>query len=202
VPTTNDGDTFRIGEGTGEIHTMQMIDASQFAALSGPAFLTRLSRRPDRNPGPTRPGTATTRIYALTTSRSLAAMSTTFSQNTGTNRTLVFDGAVTLATENLPGPGNTRQFDIAYACTTPFLYDPADGNLLLEFQIINGGPAIQWDALTADSSVRTILAPGSATAPTGDFRGSAVVTFAAPATATIRACQMEVCWNSQSNATY
>lgn len=35
---------------------------------------------------------------------------------------------------NLPGPGGTRAFDILIALQTPFSYDPARGNLLLDFQ--------------------------------------------------------------------
>ena len=183
---------------------MQIFDSAQFGDLSGPSFLTQLARRPDAIPGPSGPRTSTFRLYASTTSRSVAGMSTTFSQNIGTNNTLVFDGTVALSTQNLPGPGNTRQFDIVYPFTTPFLYDPAAGNLLVEFQTSNSGAAIQWDAFTNDPSVRTVLAFGSATAPTGTIGGSAVyqLTFAAPALATIRASQVEVCWNSQSNLTY
>src|SRR6185295_14444594 len=114
------------------------------------------------------------------------------------NNTLVFDGTVPLSTENLPGPGNTRQFDTVYPFTTPFLYDPAAGNLLLEVQTSSGsGLALRSDALTEDPTVRTILAPGSSTAPTGNFAGTPVhqFTFAAPALATIRVSQVEVCWN-------
>jgi len=206
---TTDGDTNRTAaQGSVTIRVMQIVDASQFGALSGPSFLTQLAHRPDRNPGPVGPRTATLRIYASTTSRSVAGMSPTFSQNIGTNNTLVFDGTAPLSTQNLPGPGNIRQFDIVYPFTTAFLYDPAAGNLLLDVQTSSGsGSALQWDAVTAnpaDPFVRTVLAPGSPTAPTGTFADSPVhqFTFAAPALATIRASQVEVCWNSQSNVTY
>jgi hypothetical protein len=148
--------------------------------------------------------TATLRIYVSTTSRSVAEMSTTFSENIGTNNTLVFDGTVALSTQNLPGPGNTRQFDIVYPFTTPFLYDPAASNLLVEFQT-SSGSGQPWDAVTAaDTLVRTVIAPGSPNAPTGSFTDSPVrqFTFVAPALATIRASEVEVCWNSQSNITY
>ena len=50
------------------------------------------------------------RIYASTTSRSVAGLSTAFAENLGTNNTLVFDGTVILRTGNLPGSGNTREF--------------------------------------------------------------------------------------------
>jgi hypothetical protein len=43
---------------------------------------------------------------------------------------LVFDGTANVTTGNLPGPGNTRQFDVVFPFTTPFLYDPATGNLI------------------------------------------------------------------------
>jgi hypothetical protein len=44
------------------------------------------------------------RIYASTTSRSFAGISTTFAANLGTNNTLVFDGTVTVTTGNLSWP--------------------------------------------------------------------------------------------------
>jgi len=77
--------------------------------------------------------------------------------------------------------------------------------LLLDVQTSSGsGLALQSDAVKADPSVRTVLAPGSSTAPTGNFADTPVhqFTFAAPALATIRVSQVEVCWNSQSNLTY
>jgi hypothetical protein len=203
----NDGNSSTTAppEGSGAIHRMHIFDASQFSALSGPAFLTQIAFRPDTIPGPVGPRTATLRIYASTTSRTATGMSTTFSQNIGTNKTLVFDGTVPLSTEDLPGPGNTRQFDIVYPFTTPFLYDPAAGNLLLEAQASSGsGAALKWDAVTGEPSVGTIIAPGSPTAATGNFAETPVhqFTFEAPALATIRMSQTEICWNSKSNVTY
>ena len=96
---TNDGDTsFTAPEGSAVLRLMQIFDASQFGALSGPSFLTQLARRPDTNPGGLGPRTFTLRIYASTTSRSVAGLSTTFAENLGTNNTLVFDGTVTATT--------------------------------------------------------------------------------------------------------
>ena len=204
---TNDGDTsFTAPEGSAVLRLMQIFDASQFGTLSGPSFLTQFAWRPDTIPGLAGPRTPTLRIYASTTSRSVDELSTTFADNLGTNNTLVFDGTLTVSTQNLPGPGNTRQFDIVYPFTTPFLYDPAAGNLLLDIQISSdSGSALQWDSVTAgDPATRQLNAMGSPTAPTGNFTGSAVwqFTFSAPVLATIRASQVEVCWKSQSNLTY
>jgi hypothetical protein len=120
---TNDGNTSftaQAGPLPGEgLRSMEIFDASQCAVLSGPSFLTQFAWRPDPIPGPSGPRTSTLRIYASTTSRSVAQMSPTFADNLGANNTLVFDGTVTVVTQNLPGPGNTRQFDIVYPFTTP-----------------------------------------------------------------------------------
>lgn len=98
---------------------MLMYDASQFMALSGPSLLTQFAFRPKVATSPGGPRRATLRLYASTTKRTVAGMSTTFSQNIGTNNTLVFEGTITLVTENLAGPGNTRQFDVVQPFTTP-----------------------------------------------------------------------------------
>src|SRR6185369_6726468 len=145
---TNDGN----GSGTSpagpaSARWLHIHDASQFGALSGPSFLTKFAYRPDRILGQSGPRSLTLRIYASTTSRSVAELSTTFAENVGTNNTLVFDGTVNLTTGNLPGPGNTRKFDYVFPFTTPFLYDPAAGNLVLDLQIQANGSAVTFDTV-------------------------------------------------------
>jgi hypothetical protein len=192
-------------ENSSVLRIMQIVDASQFAALSGPSLLTQVALRPDRIPGPSGPRPQTLRIYASTTSRTVASLSTSFANNLGPNNTLIFDGTLTLATQNTLGPGNTRQFDMVYQLTTPFLYNRAAGNLLLDFQMSSGPvQALRFDAVSGNSALSSLVAFGSSTAPTGFISDSQVFqfTFAAPALATIRASQVEVCWNSQSNLTY
>ena len=133
---TNDGNgTDTSTAGPASVRWLHFHDASQFGALSGPSFLTKFALRPDTILGQSGPRSLTLRIYASTTSRSVAGMSTTFAENLGTNNTLVFDGTVILTTSDLPGPGDTRQFDYVFPFTTPFLYDPAAGNLVLDLQI-------------------------------------------------------------------
>jgi hypothetical protein len=189
---------------------MRIYDASQFGALSGPSLLTQFAQRPDTSPGPAGPRSPRVRIYASTTKRAVANMSTTFAENLGTNTTLIFDGTSRLTTANLPGPGDTRKFDIVvfdilFPSTTPFLYDPAAGNLLLDLQISSGsGLAIRSDAVSGDPTVGDLVGFGSPTAAVGDFTLADVTqfTFESPPLATIRASQVEVCWNSISNLTY
>ena len=95
---TNDGN----GSGTSpagpaSARWLHIHDASQFGALSGPSFLTKFAYRPDRVLDQSGPRSLILRIYASTTSRTVAGLSTTFSQNIGTNNTLVFDGTVNLS---------------------------------------------------------------------------------------------------------
>src|SRR6185369_12623205 len=100
---TNDGNgTDTSTAGPASVRWLHIHDASQFGALSGPSFLTKFALRPDTILGESGPRSLTLRIYASTTSRSVAGLSTTFAQNLGTNNTLVFDGTVNLTTGNLP----------------------------------------------------------------------------------------------------
>jgi hypothetical protein len=172
---TNDGN----GSGTStagpaSVRWLTIHDASQFAALSGPSFLTQFAYRPDSILSQSGPRSLTLQIYASTTSRSVAGLSTTFAENLGTNNTLVFDGTVNLTTGNLPGPGNTRQFDYLFPFTTPFLYDPAAGNLVLDLQIQSNGSAVTFDTVSGDPAIGRVFASGSSTATNGEMRDSHV----------------------------
>jgi hypothetical protein len=171
-----EGNFFHDG-GPVPVRVMQIYDASQFASLSGPFFITGLSFRPDTIPGPSGPRSLTSQIYASTSSRSVAGLSTTFAENTGADNTLVFNGTQTWSTANLPAPGNTRQFDIVQPLSTPFLYDPRAGNLVLDFQISGAaGSAIRRDAVSGNATVNFVASVGSATAPTGNVLGFGFVT--------------------------
>lgn len=175
---TNDGDTNgTTPSGPVQVRYIQIHDASQFGVLSGPSLLTQFAFRPDRIPNQSGPRTVTLRLYASTTSRSVAGMSTTFADNLGTNNTLVFNGTLTWTTANLPSLGNTRQFDNVFPLTTPFLYDPAAGNLLLDFQQSADGSAFTSDKVSGNPATRQLVGGGSTTATTGVFNTSQVIQF-------------------------
>jgi hypothetical protein len=172
---TNDGDGSSTSTaGPASVRWLSIHDGSQFGALSGPSFLTQFAYRPDEIPGQSGPRSLTLQIFASTTSRSVDGLSTTFAENVGANNTLVFDGTVNLTTGNLPGPGNTRQFDYVFPFTTPFLYDPAAGNLVLDLQIQSNGSGVTFDTVTGDPAIGRVFAFGSSTATTGDIRASHV----------------------------
>jgi hypothetical protein len=206
---TNDGNaSATTPTGAALVRAMRIFDASQFAALSGPSFLTQFAWRPDRILGQSGPHSVNLRIYASTTTRSVAGLSMTFADNLGADNTLVFNGTLNWATGNLPGPGNTRQFDIVFPCTTPFLYDPAAGNLLLDTQLSDNGQSqsITIDTVVGNPTAREIVNTTSSTALSAEFVAPFVqvtqFTFEPPPLLTIRSSQVEVCWNSISNLTY
>jgi hypothetical protein len=179
------------------IRNMHLYDASQFQALTKPAYLTGYALRPDQTPGPSGPRTLVCKIYVSTTARSLNEVSTHFSDNIGSDNSLVFDGTLIISTENLAGPGNTRQFDYSWRFTTPFLYDPTAGNLVVDLQIIQGtGEALRFDHVSASPVIRHVRALDSATAADGQLiSGSAQVvqfTFEPVSTSTNRASRVEV----------
>ena len=102
---TNDGnDSSTSASGLRSVRWLEIYDASQFGALSGPSFLTQFAYRPDTIIDQSGPRSLILRIYASTTSRTVEGISTTFAENLGTNNTLVFDGTVNVTTGNLPGP--------------------------------------------------------------------------------------------------
>lgn len=114
----------------------QIFAASQFG--SNPILITRLAFRPDvTQTTPFSISFNELRLDLSTTSVAVSGLSSTFGNNIGGNNTTVFDQSTTLSSANLPGPGNTKRFDIAINFTTPFLYDPSAGNLLLDLRAFN-----------------------------------------------------------------
>lgn len=188
----------------GGTRNMTIVDAAHFKSLTGPAYLTQFAYRPNGTPGPSGPRTGVLRIYASTTRKAMSDLSTRFDENLGPDTTLVFDGTLTWDSSDLPAGGNTRQFDIRFPFTTPFLYDPAAGNLVLAIHIIEGhGNAYSWDAVSGDPTLRGLAGPGSE-ATVGQFGNPPVLqlTFEPAPVAHIRTSQVEVCWTSVPEATY
>jgi hypothetical protein len=75
-----------------------------------------------------------------TTTRSPEALSSTFANNLGSNSVVVFHGAAPVSS-TFSGPANgPKAFDIAFPLTTPFIYNPALGNLLVEFKVVSPSP--------------------------------------------------------------
>ena len=105
-----------------------------------------------------------------------SSISSTFANNVGADDTIVRSGALTLSSADTPVAGGTRAFDIVINLTTPFLYDPSLGNLLLDLRNFSGGATTQLDASTTptDSVARSFNDPASS--PTGATDSIGLVT--------------------------
>jgi len=114
----------------------QFYSSSQF---SGPVAITQISFA---SGGPnTGSGGAATYNFSLglsNTSATPSSFSATYAANRGANFTTVFNGPFTAMLQ----ANNTGQtFDFNIILTTPFLYDPSQGNLLVEVNMVSSsGP--------------------------------------------------------------
>ena len=101
-------------------------------------------------------------INLSTTPNGPDGLSSTFADNVGLDDTNVHAGSLALSSADAAGPGNTRAFDIIIPFTTPFFYNPALGNLLLDVRVV-GGLSTQFDANeTFGDSVSRVFSDDSA----------------------------------------
>ncbi len=123
--------------GTGGGRTQQLYDASYFANFNGPREITAISFRtyPGASFGSSTVNVSDIAIQLSTTSKGgnendpANLLSSSFADNIGVDAMTVYSGALTLTTLD---PGT---FDYTITFDTPFLYDPAMGNLLLDAMI-------------------------------------------------------------------
>lgn len=125
----------------------QLNFAAEFDEISEPSLITEVAFRA----GPTaNPFTHTVANLQLNLSTAaVTPLSGSFATNVGSDDTLVYDGALAM---NVVSPkSSVRPFEIVIPLETPFLYDPAAGDLLLDLRIIdnpNGNEAKFVDSLT------------------------------------------------------
>jgi hypothetical protein len=152
---------------SGDYRNQDLISSSQFP---GTVLITGIYLRPDttQSSPATRSFTDHT-IYFSTTSRTVNTLSSTFADNIGPTSTLVFDGPLTVHTDNLSSSGTARQFDLFFPLTTPYLYDPSLGNLLIDSHVQGStGDPLMFDFQTGTSAeAGTVFEAGSANATTG-----------------------------------
>ncbi len=143
--------------GHASMRYQQVFDSSEFSTLSGPSLLTQIAFRPDSSDGSAFSSLlASIQINFSTTAGSPDALSSTFATNVGSDDMVVFNGPLALSSADIAGPGGTRAFDIIINLTTPFLYDPAAGDLLLDVRNFAGGLTTQFDAHVSGDSVSRV----------------------------------------------
>ncbi|MCA9263837.1 MAG: hypothetical protein KDA60_08295 [Planctomycetales bacterium] len=141
--------------GLGDVWTsyvfQQVFDASQFANLpTGGASLTHVSWRLDGDfEGPNSYPAEQFGIKASVTTVTPDTLGETFADNITGPVFILADGPFDFEPD--AGPvGGPNPFDYRIP-VTPFHYDPADGNLLLEFEVVNAPPALYIDFLSEPS---------------------------------------------------
>ena len=126
----------------------------------GPGMLTQLAYRPDKDV--TAPRTLVWHDLELrlsTTDRGPGSMSSRFDNNFGADTTVVYSGDLTMSTQAAGPRSGPRPFDYVIEFQQPFLYDPSEGNLIIDFRVssIEGGPRIDGPRYY-DGQDRTLLA--------------------------------------------
>ena len=122
------------------IRYQQVIDHAEFASMAaGGEYITQIAFRVHS------PGIAFTadisslQINLSTTTKAPDALSPTFAANVGADDTVVFPAASVQFSTSVAGPVDGPQaFDLVITFPTPFHYDPAQGNLLVDIRNASG----------------------------------------------------------------
>lgn len=137
------------------------------AGFPFPGLITEIRFRADENPSYGESFTQSIprlRIDLSTTAAAPDALSLTFADNVGPDVMTVFDGPIFLSGNNVLLPDGTTEFSIVIPLSTPFLYNPADGNLLMDIRMY-GGPGL----LTTTFDAQSVVGDGTSRIHTGLF---------------------------------
>ena len=157
----------------------QIYTASQFSALTSPELITQIAFRPATGQGALTHTDTHIQFDLSTTTGAVSSLSSTFATNVGPDDQVVYNSALTFTSAGSPTSG-AGPFDLLVTLTTPFLYNPSAGNLVLDIRnfdstftgFVDGG---------SDPSTRLNFVDNSTTAATGtvqNFGLSTRFTFA------------------------
>lgn len=122
-------------------------------------------------------GSAQIRVVLSTTAASPDNMSATFSQNLGSDATLMFDGTIPIVAAT---DGSPNGFDIVipFTISSSFPYDPAKGNLLVDITTFSPSLAhVDASPLTTDGASRAFALDSNATIASSRDTGADVIRF-------------------------
>ncbi len=122
------------------IRYQQVYRASEFSRFaSGGEMINSIAFRA-RLPGvPFTGSIPQLQVNLSTTSRSPDDLSNVFAENIGADDTQVFSGPVNVVVTDSGPPNGPTNFDVVIRFTTPFHYDPSQGNLLVDIRSFEGG---------------------------------------------------------------
>lgn len=161
-----------VGDTTGvpSYRFQQVYAASDFATLGdGPYMITRIDWRADGAvsgpidyPSDRFLMKFATTDYSPVVSGETMDLDLTFANNINGNEVTVIDGPITLTTssESLSDDG-PNQFDYGVDLETPYLYDPTQGNLLMDLTVINADAPLLIDFIFAPSDTTRFMWTGT-----------------------------------------
>ena len=149
--------------GSSRSRYQQVYASDQFSAFSGPELITEIAFRLD-TPSPATTITIPEVTVDLSTTSAIpdagagtGGLSLTWAANIGPDAVRVFDDELTLTATTTGGDPNPFEFVIPLS--TPFLYDPSAGNLLMDVvrQGVGGGigPTVSFRFMDAASFLVT-----------------------------------------------
>jgi hypothetical protein len=154
----------------------QVYASSQFP--TGIDEITQIAFRPDASVGsPFSSTLPNIEIDLSTTSAAPDGLSSTFANNVGPDNTVVHSGSLTLSSAFTGLAGGPKDFDIIINLSTPFSYNPALGNLLLDVRNFGGGATTFFDAQnTLGDSISRVntVSPNNVNSPTANGAGPTV----------------------------
>jgi hypothetical protein len=161
---------------TQPLRYQQVYPASDFDDVEGSHEIVEIAWRPDASGAPVEWSVADVQIRLSITSRSSGDLSSVFEQNIESDPVLVLDGSFTSMTDNLGPAGGPKEFDMVLPLETPFVYDPDEGNLLIDI-ISRSGWSVAPGNDGFDSPQVSILALGGPDAASGRIFGGMVNQF-------------------------
>jgi hypothetical protein len=162
-------------DGAGSQRYQQLYVASQFG---GGGLITQLVFRPDAFAGSA--FTSTLPDIQIDLAYSSAAddgLSSTYANNITAGDTIVFArGSLALSSAFTGPPNGPKDFDIIITLTTPFLYNPALGNLLLDVRNFGAGSTTSFDAVSPLGDGVSRVYNQNVNDPTGTLDSTGLVT--------------------------
>jgi len=116
-------------------------------------------------------------VRLSTTSASPEALDATFANNFGSNLVLAFSGEIHLSSQNKHS-NNIADFDIKIPLTTPFLFDPSQGNLLVDIKNFTGGGShVDGSGVLGDGAGRAYASGADSLIASGVDHGADLIKF-------------------------
>lgn len=158
----------------------QIYAASEFTPLHGPRLITQIAFRADATQAAPFTHTFTNIQFNLsTTPTPVSGLSPTSASNVGPDDTVVYSGPLTFTTANAIVWGNAKAFDLVVNLTTPFVYDPSAGNLLLDIRNFSTGSSGFFDGnsdASATPGVRLNFLDNSTSGASGTVQSFGLIT--------------------------